>query len=154
MDVLGVLHAKQTSMYLIHIWTKGAVSAVKLVKALQWIFHWPFQGGASVVDRVCYLCFMLVCVVLSCLFLAALWSPAGKWLTFCLVYVCFFLCFVTFPNLSWSFIRIKGAVGVMKLIKKNSSRSILYWLFQGGISFVDHFCYLCFVFAIFLICSL
>ena len=42
---------------------------------------------------------MLVCVELSCLFLVALWSPAGKgptsWLP-CL------LCFVTFPNASLS----------------------------------------------------
>ena len=50
-------------------------------------------------DRFCKLCFVLVCVVLSCLFLVALWSPAGKGLTSwlsCLLY------FVTFPNVSWS----------------------------------------------------
>ena len=29
----------------------------------------------------CYLCFMVVFVMLSCLFHAALWSPAGKGLT-------------------------------------------------------------------------
>ena len=38
---------------------------------------------------------MLVCVVLSCLFLIALWSPAGKGLTSWLLCL---LCFVTFPN--------------------------------------------------------
>ena len=38
--------------------------------------YWPFQGGASFVDPFCYLCF--VSVTLSFLFLAALWSPAGK----------------------------------------------------------------------------
>ena len=50
-------------------------------------------------DRFCKLCFVLVCAVLSCLFLVALWSPAGKGLTSwlsCLLY------FVTFPNVSWS----------------------------------------------------
>ena len=43
----------------------------------------PFQGGASFVDPFCYLCFMLVIVMPSCLFLAALWSPAGlaSWLS-------------------------------------------------------------------------
>ena len=50
-------------------------------------------------DRLCKLCFMLVCVVLWFLFLVALWSPTGKgiisWLS------CLFV-FFTFPNLSWS----------------------------------------------------
>ena len=36
-----------------------------------------FQGGVSFVDQFCYLCFFRV-VMLSCLFIAALWSPAGK----------------------------------------------------------------------------
>ena len=38
-----------------------------------------FQGGASFVDLFRYLFFMPV--MLSCLFLAALWSPVGKGLT-------------------------------------------------------------------------
>ena len=50
-------------------------------------------------DRFCWLCFVLVCVLLSCLFLVALRSPAGKGLTPWLSYL---LCFVTFPNVSWS----------------------------------------------------
>ena len=37
-----------------------------------------FQGGASFVDPFCHLCFMFVFVMLSYLFLAALWSPFGK----------------------------------------------------------------------------
>ena len=46
-------------------------------------------------DHLCYLC--LVFVMLSRLFIAALWSPAGKRLTFlisCLIFNCVF---VTFP---------------------------------------------------------
>ena len=39
----------------------------------------PFQGGTSCVDHLCYLC--LVFVMLSRLFIAAFWSPAGKGLT-------------------------------------------------------------------------
>ena len=38
MDTSGVFHANQTSMFLIHIWTKGEVDAVKPVKALQEIY--------------------------------------------------------------------------------------------------------------------
>ena len=40
--------------------------------------YWPFKGSASFVDHFSYLCFVFVFVILSCLFLAALWSPAGK----------------------------------------------------------------------------
>ena len=32
-----------------------------------------FQGGTSFVDHFCYLC--LVYIMLSCLFIATLWSP-------------------------------------------------------------------------------
>ena len=42
---------------------------------------------------------MLVCVVLSRRFHVALWSPAGKGLT---SWLSSLLCFVTFPNVSWS----------------------------------------------------
>ena len=38
-----------------------------------------FQGGASFVKHSCCLCFVFV--MLSCLSIAALWSPAGKGLT-------------------------------------------------------------------------
>ena len=50
-------------------------------------------------DRFCKLGFMLVCVVMSCLFFVALWSPAEKGLTSWLSCV---LCYVTFPSVSWS----------------------------------------------------
>ena len=45
-------------------------------------------------DHLCYLC--PVFVMLSCLFISALWSPAGKGLT---SWISFYvlLCFVTFP---------------------------------------------------------
>ena len=46
-------------------------------------------------DHLCYTC--LVCVMLSRLFIAALWSPAGKGLTFCLLLVMSNCDFVTFP---------------------------------------------------------
>ena len=57
----------------------------------------PFQCGASFVGPFCYLCFMLVIVMSSCLFLAVLWSPAGlaSWLScmWCYLVFCrFFWC--------------------------------------------------------------
>ena len=49
----------------------------------------------SFVDHLCFLC--LVFLMLLRLFNAALWSPAGKGLTFWLLLVMFFVFFVTFP---------------------------------------------------------
>ena len=45
-------------------------------------------------DHLCHLC--LVFVMLSYLFIAALWSPAGKGLTSLLLFVMFNCVFVTF----------------------------------------------------------
>ena len=46
-------------------------------------------------DHLCYLC--LVFVMLSRLFIAALWSPVGKGLTSWLLFVMFNSTFVIFP---------------------------------------------------------
>ena len=46
-------------------------------------------------DHLRYLC--LVFVMLSRLFIAALWSPAGKELTYWLLFLMFNCVFVTFP---------------------------------------------------------
>ena len=46
-------------------------------------------------DHLCYLCLMFV--MLSRLFIAALWSPAGKGMTYWLLFVVFNCVFVTFP---------------------------------------------------------
>ena len=46
-------------------------------------------------DHLCYLC--LVFVMLSYMFIAVLWSPAGKRLTSWLLFVMFNCVFVTFP---------------------------------------------------------
>ena len=59
------------------------------------IFNWPFQGGASFVDHFCFLCFVFV--MLSCLFIATLWSPAGKGLV---TWLSCMLCFIVFLSLS------------------------------------------------------
>ena len=48
-------------------------------------------------NPMCYLCFMFVFAIMSCLFLKALWSLAGKDLTSWLYCVGCFLCFCHFP---------------------------------------------------------
>ena len=53
------------------------------------IFYWPFQGGTSFVDLLCFcsvLCLLCLC---ARLFICALWSPAGKRLTSWLSFVVF-----------------------------------------------------------------
>ena len=55
------------------------------------------EGGASFVN-ICYLCF--VSVMLSCLFIVALWSPAGKGLLVHF-YVKFSCVFLTYYVVSW-----------------------------------------------------
>ena len=49
-------------------------------------------------DHLCYLC--LVFFMLSCLFIAALWSPAGKGLTSWLLFVMYNCVCVTFRVVS------------------------------------------------------
>ena len=39
-------------------------------------FYRPFQGGTSFVHHLCYFC--IVFVMLTRLFIAALWPPAGR----------------------------------------------------------------------------
>ena len=54
-------------------------------------FYWPFQDGTSFVDHLWCLC--LVFLKFSRLFIAALWSPAGKGLTSWLFMVMFMIFF-------------------------------------------------------------
>ena len=85
-------------------------------------------------DRFCKLCFMLVYVVLSCLFVVALWSPAGKGLTSWLS--CLWR-FVTFPNVPWF------PTGLSPPVNSFTDRS-------KALLFVDLLCYLCLEFVMFL----
>ena len=62
-------------------------------------FYCPFQGGTSFVDHLCYSCFVFV--MLSCLFIAALKSPARKGLTSWLLFVMSICAFVTSHVVSW-----------------------------------------------------
>ena len=75
---------------------------------------------------------MLVCVVLSCLFLVALWSPAGNGLT---SWLSGLLCFVTFPNVVCFTLELGARLAPWNWFKPSSK--IFYLPFQGGTSFVD-----------------
>ena len=87
---------------LTHIWIKGEVGVpLNRFKPSSKIFYWPFQGGTSFVDLLCFcsvLCLLCLC---ARLFTCALWSPAGKGLTSWLSFVVSNCEFVTFPLVSW-----------------------------------------------------
>ena len=86
---------------LIHFWTKGEVGALlNQLKPCSKIFYWPFWGGTSFVDHLCYFCLVLL-YFHECLLVDALWSPAGKGLTSCLSFVMSNCNVVTFPLVSW-----------------------------------------------------
>ena len=63
------------------------------------IFTDGFQGGPSFVDHLCYLC--LVFAMLLCLFIAALWSPEGKGLTYWHLFVIFIVILLLSHLVSW-----------------------------------------------------
>ena len=51
------------------------------------IFYWPFQGGTSFVDLLCFCSVLCLLCLYARLFICALWSPAGKGLTSWLSFV-------------------------------------------------------------------
>ena len=83
--------------------TKVEVTTSQLDMAYE-SFYWPFQGDVSFIDPFCILCFTVVFNILTCLFLAALWSPAGKGLTFWASCV---WCFLVFLSLSHMVSRVR-----------------------------------------------
>ena len=64
-----------------------------VVCAIVYVANWPKLANVNFVDLFCYLCF--VSVMLLCLFIATLWSPAGKGLTSWLSNMCCFLVFLS-----------------------------------------------------------
>ena len=97
-----VFHANQISMFLILIWIKLEAGApLNQFKPSSKIFYWPFQGGTSFVDLLCFcsvLCLLCLC---ARQFNCTLWSPAGKGLTSWHLFVVSICEFVTFPLVSW-----------------------------------------------------
>ena len=64
------------------------------------IFYWPFQGGTSFVNILCFSVLCLQCICAR-LFICTLWSPAGKGLPSWLSFVASNCEFVTFPFVSF-----------------------------------------------------
>ena len=77
-------------------WSKLFNSVMVHVACL--LVYWTFQGGVSFC--FCYLYFTFIFIMLSCQFVAALWSSAGKVLTSGLFCV---WCFLKFLSLSFSY---------------------------------------------------
>ena len=64
---------------MVGIYNAAETGAMKLVKPSSKMCYCLFEGVTSYVDHLCDLC--LVFVMLSRMFIAALWLPAGKELT-------------------------------------------------------------------------
>ena len=98
---LGSFMQTEHLCFLIHIWTKREVGApFDRLKPSSKIFYWPFQGGASFVDHLCYFCIVLLCFHAR-LFVDALWSTVGKGLTSWLSIVMCICDVFTFQLVSW-----------------------------------------------------
>ena len=76
MQNIGTLMRKSSNLGAGHF--KSYSSETGLCPPVKY-FYWPFQGGTSLVDHLCYFC--IVFVMLSRLLIATLRSPAGKRLT-------------------------------------------------------------------------
>ena len=86
----------------IHIWIKNEVGApLNRFKPSSKIFYWPFQGGTSFVDLLCFCSVLYLRCLCARLIIYALWSPAGKGLTSWLSFVVSNCEFVTFRLVSW-----------------------------------------------------
>ena len=81
---------------LIHIWTKGEVGAPwNRFKPSSKIFYWPFQGGTSFVDLLCFFCLVVAmpfCVSVHMCLVVTCWERADLLALVCGVYlwVCHF----------------------------------------------------------------
>ena len=112
------------------LWVR--LAPFKRFKPSSKIFYWPFQGGTSFVDLLCFcsvLCLLCLC---ARLFICALWSPAGKGLTSWLSFVVSNCEFVTFPLVSlercgtWLY-RFLIFAPLLTLILKLSIPNIIWW---------------------------
>ena len=89
-DKLGVL------CVFIHIWIKGEVGVPwNLFKPSSKIFYWPFQGGTSFVDLLCFFCLVVampLCVSVYMCLVVTYWDRADLLALVCgvLLWVCHF----------------------------------------------------------------
>ena len=97
------------------------------------IFYWPFQGGTSFVDLLCFcsvLCLLCLCASVYMCFVVTCWERADL-----LALVCGVFCeFVTFPLVSWvrcgtwlyRFL-IFAPLLTLLLFQAYESESVLFW---------------------------
>ena len=76
------------------------LAPLNLFKPSSKIFYWPFKGGTSFVDLLCFSVLRLFCLCAR-LLICALWSPVGKGLTSRLSFVVSNCELVIFPLVSW-----------------------------------------------------
>ena len=69
---------------------------------------------------------MLVCVVMSCMFLVALLSPAGKGLISWLSFVVYYCEFVSFPLVSW----VRFGTDLYRLLISAPLLTLFFWIFS------------------------
>ena len=78
----------------------GGLKPLNRFKPSSKIFYWPFQGGTSFVDLLCFcsvLCLLCLCASVYMCFVVTCWERADL-----LALVCGVFCeFVTFPLVSW-----------------------------------------------------
>ena len=66
------------------VFAKGEIGTVNMFKTSRDFLTDRSKAVLLLWIILCHLCFMFVFFILSCLYLAALWSPVGKGLTSCL----------------------------------------------------------------------
>ena len=99
------------------------------------LFYWLSKGRASFVGHFCYLYFMFIFIMQSCLLLASLLSPAGKGLISLISCVLCFSCCCHFP------IWCSGSGMVLDCIDSWSLSSSLHW--KATTSSIWLFCLAC-----------
>ena len=113
-------------------------------------FYWPFQGGTSFVDLLCFcsvlclLCFVRVCLyVLRGHLLGKGW-PLGSRL-WCLLWVCHFPIGIL-GQVWYLIVLIPDLCNLTYFVEAFQYMYFFSWQFQGGADFVDHFSNLYFMF--------
>ena len=91
------------------------------------IFYWPFQGGTSFVDLLCFcsvLCLLCLCASVYMCFVVTCWERADL-----LALVCAVFCeFVTFPLVSW--VRCGTWLYRFLIFATLLTLSMNYWIYE------------------------
>ena len=122
---MQTLHIICSVLKLIKWYMNNRFCPMKVVCMIVYVANWPKLANVNFVDPFCYLRF--VSVVLSCLFIATLWSPAGKGLTSWLSNMCCFLVFLSLFVVMYSWIYQTRCEKVIQF----SGQSLAFYLFSS-----------------------